>query len=270
MKHEEYTIVKDKLFFNVNILPSLRGELVRIVLNNKAHLVVIGYVLQKSDEYALWINNVSGIKSDKPYTQITEYKPDRIAELQVITDSYNKDIEPTVNIYNSELVRTHSLILYHPEVFRENEAYIFHKDGMNLIFNVLEVFDDESTLAIQIPIENYEDLCCMTFDPPKEYDVEGTYTLCADNIRPDVEINSIIAKYGKVPEFTADENGTFDFPTAIKHLLEGKKVRPTTWTDCGYETYLDYDWDTRQVFNEKGMTLDIMQFSRIRDWELVD
>lgn len=110
----------------------------------------------------------------------------------------------------------------------------------------------------------------MTFDPPKEYDVEGTYILCADNIRPDVEINSILAKYGKVPEFTTNENGTFDFPTAIKHLLEGKKVRPTTWIDCGYKAYLDYDWDTRQVFNEKGMTLDIMQFSRISDWELVD
>ena len=270
MTHEEYTIVKDKLFFNVDILPSLRGELVRIVLNNKAHLVVIGCVLRKSDEYALWINNISGIKSDKPYTQIIEYKPDRIAELQIISNSYITDETPIINIDNSELVKTHSLILYHPEVFRKNEDYIFHKDGKNLVFNVLEVFDDESTLAIQIPIENYEDLCCMTFDPPKEYDVEGTYTLCADNIRPDVEINSIIAKYGKVPEFTTNEDGTFDFLTAIKYLLEGKKVRPATWIGCGYKAYLDYDKDTRQVFNERGITLDIMQFSHLKEWEFVD
>lgn len=270
MTHEEYTIFKDKLFFNVDILPSIRGKLVRIVLNNEAHLVVIGYVLQRSDEYALWINNISRIKSDKPYIQITEYKPDRIAELQVITDFYNEDVGPTVNIYNSELVKIRTLILYHPEIFREKEDYIFHKDGKNLIFKVLEVFDDESTLAIQIPTENYEDLCYMTFDPPEEYDVEGTYTLRTENIRPDVEINSIIAKYGKVPEFTSNENKTFDFSTAIKYLLEGKKVRPATWVDCGYKTYLDYDKDTRQVFNEKGITLDIMQFSYLEDWELVD
>jgi hypothetical protein len=59
---------------------------------------------------------------------------------------------------------------------------------------------------------------------------------------------------------------TFDFLTAIKHLLDGKKVHGKDWVN----TYLMLDKDTKCVFNERGQRLDIMQFMNIEEWVMCD
>ena len=43
------------------------------------------------------------------------------------------------------------------------------------------------------------------------------------------------------------ESATFDFPTAVKKLLEGKKVRVVSWDKS---EYLYYDSDLKQVYDE--------------------
>jgi len=61
-------------------------------------------------------------------------------------------------------------------------------------------------------------------------------------------------------------NETFDFLTAIKYLLDGKKVRGKDWIG----TYLMLDKDTKCVYNERGQRLDIIQFMNINEWVMCD
>ena len=59
---------------------------------------------------------------------------------------------------------------------------------------------------------------------------------------------------------------TFDFLTAIKHLLDGKKVRGIHWIG----SWLMLDKDTKCVYNERGQRLDIVQFMNIEEWVMYD
>lgn len=59
---------------------------------------------------------------------------------------------------------------------------------------------------------------------------------------------------------------TFDFLTAIKYLLEGKRVCGKDWID----SYLTINKDTKGVYNEHEQRLDVMQFMNINKWILLD
>ena len=59
---------------------------------------------------------------------------------------------------------------------------------------------------------------------------------------------------------------TFDFLTAIKYLLDGKKVRGKDWIG----SCLILDKDTKCVYNERGQRLDVMQFMDIKEWVMCD
>ena len=59
---------------------------------------------------------------------------------------------------------------------------------------------------------------------------------------------------------------TFDFLTAIKYLLEGKKVRGKDWIG----SWLTIDKGTNSVYNERGQRLDAMQFMNINEWVVCD
>ena len=58
----------------------------------------------------------------------------------------------------------------------------------------------------------------------------------------------------------------FDFLTAIKYLLEGKRVCGKDWID----SCLAVDKSTNGVYNERGQRLDVMQFMDIKKWRLLD
>jgi len=269
MKYEDYIVVKDESFLKIDILPTLKYELVRLVLTDNT--VVIGYVEPCTDRYSLWIDDVSVVKhtSFDICKRISEYEPNRISNLQIILSEYNDNVV-TVPLSSFELLETKSVTYYRESIFKEDESYSITRARTNIYIKILEVFDNNQALAIELTNGSFRDLSYMLHNIPEEYDSEKTYVIHANDIKTDVEINPLCVDIKNMPEPISNENRTFDFPTAIKYLLEGKKVRPTTWVDCGYKAYLDYDKDTRQVFNERGVTLDIMQFSHIGDWELVE
>lgn len=59
---------------------------------------------------------------------------------------------------------------------------------------------------------------------------------------------------------------TFDFLTAIKYLLEGKRVCGKDWID----SYLTINKDTKGVYNEHEQRLDVMHFMNINEWVVCD
>lgn len=61
-------------------------------------------------------------------------------------------------------------------------------------------------------------------------------------------------------------NETFDFLTALKYLLEGKRICAKDWVG----SCLAIDRATNGVYNERGQRLDIMQFMNIKEWRLLD
>lgn len=51
------------------------------------------------------------------------------------------------------------------------------------------------------------------------------------------------------------ESATFDYLTAVKELLEGKKVRVCSWPK---QEYLYYDPDTKGIYDEEGFDYRVM------------
>lgn len=269
MTHEEYTIVKDELFLKIDILPTLKYELVRLVLND--NIVVIGYVNPRTDRYSLWIDDVSVIKQNplKICKRTTEYKPNRINNLQIILSEYNDNIA-TVPLSSFQLLETKSVTYYGESIFKENESYSITRARTNILIKILEVFDDNQALAIELTDGSFRDLSYMLHNIPEEYDSEKTYVIHANDIKTDVEISSLCIDIENMPKSISNEDIIFDFPTAIKYLLEGKKVCPKNWVDNHSNDYFIYDKDTCRIFNEKGIMLDIMQFSNLKEWKIVE
>ena len=269
MTHEEYTIVKDELFLKFDILPTLKYELVRLVLTDNT--VVIGYVNPRTDRYSLWIDDISVVKQNPPkiFKRITEYKPNRINNLQIILSEYNDNIV-TVPLSSFELFETKSVTYYRESIFKEDESYSIARAGKNICIKILEVLDNNRELVIELTNGSFRDLSYMLHNIPEEYDSEKTYVIHVADIKTDVEISSLCIDIKNMPKPISNEDITFDFPTAIKYLLEGKKVCPKNWTDNHSDEYFIYDKDTCRIFNEKGIMLDIMQFSNLKEWKIVE
>lgn len=269
MTHEEYTIVKDELFLTFGILPILKYELVRLVLTDNT--VVIGYVNPRTDRYSLWIDDISVVKQNplKICKRTAEYKPNRISNLQIILSEYNDNIA-TVPLSSVELLETESVTYYCEDIFKENESYSITRVRTNILIKILEVFDDNRTLAIELTDGSFKDLSYMLHNVPETYDSEKTYVIHANDIKTDVEISSLCIDIKNMPKPISNEDIIFDFPTAIKYLLEGKKVCPKNWVDNHSDEYFIYDKDTCRIFNEKGIMLDIMQFSNLKEWKIVE
>lgn len=60
-------------------------------------------------------------------------------------------------------------------------------------------------------------------------------------------------------------NTRFDFPTAIKYLINGKNIRNVTWSST---KYLMYDAVSQVVLDETHKFVNIMKYAHLDNWEI--
>lgn len=60
-------------------------------------------------------------------------------------------------------------------------------------------------------------------------------------------------------------NTKFDFPTAIKYLINGKNIRNVTWSS---NKYLMYDAVSQVVLDETHKFVNIMKYAYLNNWEI--
>ena len=97
----------------------------------------------------------------------------------------------------------------------------------------------------------------------------NVYTINIEQFRPDIRIISFSKKVQREILTTLELSNIFDFTTAVKYLLEGRKVRVCSWFKHEY-IYLSSE-DTPTIITEKGTCYENRIWSHINDkWELFE
>lgn len=97
----------------------------------------------------------------------------------------------------------------------------------------------------------------------------NVYTINIEQFRPDIRIIPFSKEVQKEILTTLELSNIFDFATAVKYLLEGRKVRVCSWFRYEY-IYLSNE-DTPTIITENGTCYENRIWSHINDkWELFE
>lgn len=97
----------------------------------------------------------------------------------------------------------------------------------------------------------------------------NVYTINIEQFRPDIRIIPFSKEVQKEILTTLELSDIFDFATAVKYLLEGRKVRVCSWFRYEY-IYLSGE-DTPTIRTESGTCYENRIWSHINDkWELFE
>jgi hypothetical protein len=145
------------------------------------------------------------------------------------------------------------------------------KEFMELATKIYMItnFICDDYMSIDVPYENREAWLEDWFGVVTKY-ISGSYNeFYAYHIYPDdVMKRDVIIEVLKPTSYTTTKINTdagFDFLTAIKYLIDGEKVRHTTWSDS---RYLWYNAEHQAVFDETGKYTNIMKYTDLDTWEI--
>lgn len=266
-----YIREENQLQFNTELINSDEDKSILFcyIYENNANIPFLGYIQGYTKDELTCILTDGNIKILKPsniycpshFTLMSRQFPSKVIECyeygQLVRTNTNykfncNDEIRENNLHNGDIIKI--TYKYHPYTLEYTTKINFICDNY---------------ISIDVPYENREAWLEDWFGVVTRY-ISGAYDeLYAYHIYPeDVAKRDVTIEVLKPISYTTTKINTdtgFDFLTAIKYLIDGKKVRHTTWSDG---RYLWYSAEHQAVFDEVGRFTNIMKYANLDTWEI--